>query len=252
MQAGRIRGGQQMGTGGQKARGSRRALPLPFSEIRGAVGGTREACGAVPPRVASDLSTAGMRRQSLVAWRCRKGEVAVHPSRESAVHGPSFPAAAIHQCGCVGVLRCTAVRTLSCGTGCEERVRRIAQDDSRAVTLSARAYCVSTESARARAQNARPCFVVMRVCRARRASRMRDEAFLVARCVPAARECGGNVARQPRFASGTTGRCSTPVYQDSGRIRRLSAACSSTCAAQPVMREHTKIGVKSGMSKPIR
>lgn len=57
---------------------------------------------------------------------------------------------------------------------------------------------------------------------------------------------------QPRSESGFTGRCSTPVYQESGRMSRLSAPCSNTCAAQPVMREQTKIGVKSGMSKPIR
>lgn len=72
--------------------------------------------------------------------------------------------------------------------------------------------------------------------------------LLPPRCMHAA----GGAMPQPRCGNGTTGRCSGPVYQESGRISRLSAACSSTCAAQPVMREHTKIGVKSGMSKPIR
>lgn len=55
-----------------------------------------------------------------------------------------------------------------------------------------------------------------------------------------------------RADNGGTGRCSGPVYQESGRISRLSAPCSITCADQPVMRDATKIGVKSGISKPIR
>ena len=62
----------------------------------------------------------------------------------------------------------------------------------------------------------------------------------------------GAAVRRQRAAIGGTGRCSRPVYQESGRISRLSAACSITCAAQPVMREETKIGVKRGMSKPMR
>jgi hypothetical protein len=62
----------------------------------------------------------------------------------------------------------------------------------------------------------------------------------------------GAAVRRQRAESGGTGRCSRPVYQESGRISRLSAACSITCAAQPVMREETKIGVKRGMSKPMR
>lgn len=135
MHAGRIRGGQQMGTGGQRARGSRRALPLRFSEPRGAVGGTCETRGAFPAHAVSDLSSAEMRRQSLAVGRYRKGEVAVHPSRESAVHGPSFPAAAIHQCGCVGVLRCTAVRLCRAAPGAKN-----VSDESRKMIRASSRY----------------------------------------------------------------------------------------------------------------
>jgi len=58
--------------------------------------------------------------------------------------------------------------------------------------------------------------------------------------------------RDQRADMAGTERCSAPLYSESGRISRLSALCSKTCAAQPVMRLHTKTGVNIGMSKPIR
>ena len=43
-----------------------------------------------------------------------------------------------------------------------------------------------------------------------------------------------------------------PLYSLRGRISALDAACSMMCAVHPVIRLITKIGVKHGMSKPIR
>jgi hypothetical protein len=37
-----------------------------------------------------------------------------------------------------------------------------------------------------------------------------------------------------------------------GRMMRLLARCSNTCAAQPVRREHTKIGVNSLVGMPMK
>lgn len=167
MHAGRIHGGQQSGTGGQKARGSRRALPLPCGQLHGAVGGTREARGAVPPRLASGLSPARMRRRSRAAGRCRKGEVFDRPSRESAVHRPSFPAAAIHQCGCVGVLRCTAVRLCRAAPGAKnvsDESRKMIRASSR--YLHAHIACQQNPCAHARKMRgdaSRCCGCVVRV-----------------------------------------------------------------------------------------
>jgi hypothetical protein len=89
------------------------------------------------------------------------------------------------------------------------RGAKIESDESRKmirahITLSARAYCVSTESARARAQNARASSLrwmcvacASRFCRAERSRRaaMRD----------------GRERCQPRWLSGTTARSGTPV-----------------------------------------
>jgi hypothetical protein len=76
--------------------------------------------------------------------------------------------------------------------------------------------------------------------------------FLGPRCAFITSKKMMKASRNYRAESGGTGRCSGPVYQESGRISRLSAPCSITCADQPVMRDATKIGVKSGISKPIR
>ena len=53
-------------------------------------------------------------------------------------------------------------------------------------------------------------------------------------------------------ASTGTYRCgySGPIYSARGRIRRLFAYCSRTCAVQPDTRLTAKIGVKSSMSMP--
>src|SRR5262249_7234681 len=53
-------------------------------------------------------------------------------------------------------------------------------------------------------------------------------------------------------ASSATYRCgySGPMYSARGRIRRLLAYCSSTCAVQPEMRLTAKIGVKRSMAIP--
>src|SRR6202022_2561182 len=56
---------------------------------------------------------------------------------------------------------------------------------------------------------------------------------------------------QPRSARGTGFRGSGPMYSDCGRIMRLLATCSSTCAVQPAARETAKVGVKYGFGSPI-
>ena len=45
-----------------------------------------------------------------------------------------------------------------------------------------------------------------------------------------------------------------PTYTDWGRMRRLSANCSKTCAVQPAVRPTAKVGVNSaaGMSTACR
>ena len=55
-----------------------------------------------------------------------------------------------------------------------------------------------------------------------------------------------------RCSIGTNWRCSTPTYSALGRMMRLLARCSKTCAAQPVSREQTKIGVNSLVGMPMK
>ncbi len=62
-------------------------------------------------------------------------------------------------------------------------------------------------------------------------------------------------ARHPSdggYAALGTARWPRPSYEASGRISALWANCSVMCAVYPVMRLITKIGVKAGMSKPMR
>ena len=47
-------------------------------------------------------------------------------------------------------------------------------------------------------------------------------------------------------------RCGCPLYSLRGRMRALDADCSMMCVVHPVIRLITKIGVKLGMSNPIR
>ena len=53
-------------------------------------------------------------------------------------------------------------------------------------------------------------------------------------------------------ASGTHACNPGPVYSAAGRMSLLSARCSKTCADQPVMREHTKMGVKRWVGIPMK
>ena len=69
--------------------------------------------------------------------------------------------------------------------------------------------------------------------------RLRPEGL---RYTTAAARRGARSARR-RAAAG-------PTYSELGRIRRLSACCSITCAAQPTTRLIAKIGVKSPVSMP--
>ena len=55
----------------------------------------------------------------------------------------------------------------------------------------------------------------------------------------------------PLSASGTGFRGSGPMYSDCGRIMRLWAACSSTCALQPATRETANVGVKNSFGRPM-
>ena len=48
-----------------------------------------------------------------------------------------------------------------------------------------------------------------------------------------------------RCAMGVKVRPCGPTYTDCGRMRRLSANCSNTCAVQPAVRPTAKVGVKS-------
>lgn len=48
----------------------------------------------------------------------------------------------------------------------------------------------------------------------------------------------------------TTGRCGTPLYEESGRTRAFEAYCSTMCAVQPAIRLITNSGVKNSTSKP--
>ena len=57
---------------------------------------------------------------------------------------------------------------------------------------------------------------------------------------------------QPRSDSPTQVRSPGPVYSAPGRMSLLSARCSNTCADQPVMREHTKIGVNRYVGMPMK
>ena len=131
---------------------------------------------------------------------------------ESAVHGPSFPAAAILPC---------RLQYLPASSCLVNKIRHVAHKKMRAPHCDARSVTWMSR-------------------------------FLGPRCAFITSKKMMKASRNYRAESGGTGRCSGPVYQESGRISRLSAPCSITCADQPVMRDATKIGVKSGISKPIR
>src|SRR5437016_2638972 len=62
---------------------------------------------------------------------------------------------------------------------------------------------------------------------------------------------GARCARTYRASSGTY-RCGYfgPMYSARGRMSRLFAYCSSTCAVHPDMRLTAKIGVKRSMAMP--
>jgi len=159
---------------------------------------------------------------------------------ESAVHGPSFPAAAILPCRLQylpassrlhsGDAPGLSVRFFAARRQCESR-KRIARETR---------YLHHFAHKKMRAPH----------CDARSVTWM--SRFLGPRCAFITSKKMMKASRNYRAESGGTGRCSGPVYQESGRISRLSAPCSITCADQPVMRDATKIGVKSGISKPIR
>ena len=53
-----------------------------------------------------------------------------------------------------------------------------------------------------------------------------------------------------RFASGTNGRSSGPVYSALGRMILPSSRCSMTWAAQPAVRAITNSGVNIGVGSP--
>lgn len=168
-QARRFRGVQQGRTAECRARGSRRAHLGSCSEPPGTGAGTDRARGVSPQRIASDLSPAAARRKGCAAWRWRKCGSRCRPSSEPAVHGPSFPAAARASCRCAGAVLLQSdptsfVRSVMRGAGSDESRKMIRA----LVTLSAPRCVVSTESACARAQNARRRHPRRRVLRARR------------------------------------------------------------------------------------
>jgi hypothetical protein len=135
-------------------------------------GAVRRERGKSPPRVASGFSVARLQRSCCVTWQCGMDGCQCRPSQEPAVHRPSFPAAAITPCR-----RVVAFGARRSDSLVRSDVRESEFDESRKmiralVTLSARAYCVSTKSVRTRAQIARRrhrgADCVARVSRSRR------------------------------------------------------------------------------------
>jgi hypothetical protein len=211
-EARRFRGVQQGGTGECRARGSRRAHRCPCGEPRGAGAGTDRARGVSPQRIASDLSPATARRKGCAAGRWWKCGSRCRPSSEPAVHGPSFPAAARASCRCAGAVLLQSdptwfVRREMRGAGSDESRKMIRAP----VTLSAPRCVVSTESACARAQNARRRHPRRRVLRARRAlSCVGCSVASAPRSLPP-RPSRREHSPQPRLEIGTTARSGTPV-----------------------------------------
>ena len=235
---------------------------------------------SLSPRLPRRASAAALR------WRGLSGAARRHPVLP-AVHGPSFPAAAFCRCDsgdsefariAYDVMR---NRTLSAHATSMSTETAIRVAIFRARTPPCDARRAPTHARRARDHAARrkrpPDFTGGRPTSASAARRRHDGNGRLN--APAARASPNSAWRQwqrrdlacrqgrpalnqraakrrprpnQRAAKGGTGRCSGPSYQDSGRISRLSAPCSKTCAAQPVMRAATKIGVNSGISKPIR
>ena len=232
--------------------------------------------GSMPHRFPTrHVSLAGHRARR---WRGLSGAARRHPVLP-AVHGPSFPAAAF--CRCTRAIRNRANRVrrhaqshaICTRNQHVKRKRNSCRDFSRA---HATVRCASRDDACAprrgtmrRRRKRPPDFSGgrprIRIRTPRRAARLKGSLN-----APAARASPDSACRRwrrrlrfnvppraappstQRAAKGGTGRCSGPSYQDSGRISRLSAPCSNTCAAQPVIRDATKIGVNSGISKPIR
>jgi len=65
-----------------------------MGDLRIAAADPAYARGISPSRAASDVSCAGLQRRGCASWRCGMDGDPGRPSRESAVHRPSFPAAA--------------------------------------------------------------------------------------------------------------------------------------------------------------
>jgi hypothetical protein len=200
----------------------------------GAGVGMGDARDRSPMRASSDLSPAMAMRSCRVAGRCGMDGGLRHPSHEPAVHGPSFPAAAINSPMRRSLLPLPDVM--------RSEMRENVSDESHKmirahITLSARDYCVSTESVHARAQNAhdvhRDAIRVASVSRfraradARCALRDRSRRAIAAgawraicardRCASSAPGIGVRHPRAaigtpyPRAAIGTTARSATPV-----------------------------------------
>ena len=85
-----------------------------------------------PPRLASDISFARLGRCSRAVRRCGMKDVERHPSQESAVHRPSFPAAAItrRDASLIFAARCS-----------ESDVRESEADESRKMIRATHAIC---------------------------------------------------------------------------------------------------------------
>lgn len=205
---------QQVGSGRRQARGSRGARRRLSGDHPVVGGAVRSECGISPPRYTSDASSARAQQPRCVTRRSGMDGIRRRPSQEPAVHRPSFPAAAV-TLAMRRWVRCVAIRLCRAERRARERAQRIAQDDSRGVTLSARAYCMSTESVRTRAQIARrrrrDADCVARVSRLRRCRGAQRITALRVHLPPRCRRAAGGSIVQPRCGSGTTGRCSTPV-----------------------------------------
>ena len=208
--------------------------------------------GIVPHRFPTRrVSVAGLAVAAL-RWREVSGASRRHPVLP-AVHGPSFPAAAFCRCARAIRNRANRVRRHAQSHAICTRNHHVNRNRNSRRDFSHVHGCVRRAS-RAVARIGR------RVTRRRRRKRPPDFSGGRPEFPPSRRGATAMVkqastrrhAPPQRAASAGTGRCSGPSYQDSGRISRLSAPCSKTCAAQPVMRLATNSGVNSGISKPIR
>jgi len=214
---------------------------------------------------------AGARRSGLVLHRCgMRGENHHHQPVLLAVHGPSFPAAArrvmrvevtafgrrrVHRCGESRAIRhAHARRYLHTQPSCQQKPRiasAFLRGPRQRGCTKRRDTCRGPSDSTPQSPRREQPAATSAHRAEHRARRLLQRAAIGGQWFLQRAAIGGQWFLQ-RAAIGGTGRCSSPVYQDSGRISRLSAPCSITCADQPVMREATKIGVNSGISKPIR